>query len=123
MTSRAIASLSAAVLGGGGLLLLFAPEVVVEAMGGARRSAASVLAQVLGGAWLGVAMLDWYTRGQPIGGIYGRPVVFANLMLYFVATTTLAKGAAWGTDALWVAAAVTAVMTTLYGWLLFRAPR
>ena len=34
--------------------------------------------QLLGGAWLGVATLNWFTRGQSIGGIYGRPVVLCQ---------------------------------------------
>ena len=122
MTSRLIASLSAVLLGASGAILLFLPDSVAGASV-ERHSRAEMLAQILGGAWLGVAALNWYTRGQPIGGIYGRPVVFANLMLYFVATTTLVKVAAWRPGAMLVAGIVAAVMTALYGVLLFRSPR
>ena len=121
MTSRFIATLSAGVLGICGAVLLFLPDTVAGASV-ERHSMPETLAQLLGGAWLGVAALNWYTRGQSIGGIYGRPVVFANLMLYFVATTTLVKMAGWRPGAVLVAALVAGFMTAVYGSLLFRSP-
>ena len=123
MTSRSIATLSAVLLGACGLFLLFAPDVVVSTFVADPVPLVEVLAQLLGGAWLGVAMLNWFTRGQPLGGIYGRPVVFANLLLYFVAASALLKVAPWRAELPFIAGAAAAVMAALYGWLLFRSPR
>ena len=62
-------------------------------------------------------------RGLTIGGIYGRPVVVANLTLYFISATTLLKAAVPAPERLVVAAAiVTSVLAALYAWLLFRPP-
>jgi hypothetical protein len=123
MTSRAIASLSAALLGLAGAILLFAGDVVANRLAPGAPPVVAVLAQLLGGAWLGLAALNWFTRGQAIGGIYGRPVVLSNLVAYFVSAATLLKATAWtSVDVMLVAGGVAAAMAAFYSWLLFRSP-
>ena len=114
MTSRSIATLSAVLLGACGLVLLFAPDVVVSTFVPSPVPLVEVVTQLLGGAWLGVAMLNWFTRSQPIGGIYGRPVVFANLLLYFVAASALLKVTPWRAEVPFIAGVVTAVMAAVW---------
>lgn len=50
-----------------------------------------VLFQVLGGAYLGFAMLNWMNRNAPMGGIYGKPVAMANLIHFMVVGLMLVK--------------------------------
>lgn len=40
--------------------------------------------QIIGGLYLGFAMLNWFTRSARIGGIYNRPVVLGNLIHFIV---------------------------------------
>lgn len=114
-------TLSAVLLGSCGATLLFAGDEVVEAIAPGSPSVAAAVAQLLGGAWLGVAALNWFTRGHAIGGIYGRPLILCNLTLYLVSSTTLLK-AAKGADSLLAAGLVAGVMTALYAWLVYRSP-
>ena len=123
MTSRATSTLSAAVLAVGGVCLLFAGDEVAARLVPGSPPVVAVVMQLLGGAWLGVATLDWFTRGQSIGGIYGRPVVLCNLALYLVTATTSLKAATVSSiDPLLVVGVAAAIMAALYARLLFRPP-
>ena len=48
--------------------------------------------QLLGALYLGLAVLNWMSRGNLIGGIYGRPVSMANFFNFSVGALALAKG-------------------------------
>lgn len=77
-TTHLILTASAFALGVLGVLLLFAPVEVSAAFGWNGGKAAPSLAAA---GLLAVAILDWTGRGAVYGGIYGRPIVLANLVL------------------------------------------
>jgi hypothetical protein len=122
--STRISSASALFLLLGGLALLFASDVVLPRLVPGFPASAAWLGQLLGAAWLGVAALDWTGRSALLGGIYGRPVVMANAVLYFVAATTLLRVVMRGgaPPALWAIALPIAIFAGIYGWLLLRGP-
>jgi hypothetical protein len=122
--SSRLSVLSAAVLLLGGVALLFASDALLPALAPGFPPAAIWLGQFLGAAWLGVAALNWLQRGAMLGGIYGRPVVFTNLVLYFVSALSLLRRLLAGgiPPALWPVFAPTAVLGTLYAVLLLRGP-
>ena len=74
--------------------------------------------------WLGVAALNWLQRAALLGGIYGRPVVLANLTLYFVSALSLLRVLMAGAAprVLWVVLLLAAVLAAAYGALLVRGP-
>lgn len=78
--SRLLLTLSACFLAVGGLLLTFLPAEVLGFLGADPTGAPVLLAQLCGAAWLGFAMLNWMSRGQSLGGIYGRPLIAGNLL-------------------------------------------
>lgn len=119
-----IPRISACVLGASGLALLFAPDVILPALVPGLPPAAAWLGQLLAAAWLGIAALDWLQRSAVLGGIYGRPVVLANLVLYFISALSLGRALAAGAAplALGVVAAAALVLAVAYGALLFRGP-
>lgn len=81
------------------LACLFAPAEISRALGS--DSAITALAlQLLGAAVFGLAMLNWMTRETAIGGIYGRPVVIANLVHFNTGFLTLIKAALAADDGL-----------------------
>lgn len=47
--------------------------------------------QLLGALYLGFAMLNWMTKGNLMGGIYGKPVAIGNLMHFVVGAFALLK--------------------------------
>ena len=116
-----ISALLLPIIGG---ILLFASDVVLPAVIPDFPAAAAWLGQLLAGAWLGMAALNWLQRTATLGGIYGRPTVVANLVLYFISTLSLLRAllGPGGPPMLWFAVVIGGVMVTAYGALLLRGP-
>ena len=107
-----------------GLVLLFASDVVLPRLIANFPVDGAWLGQLLAAACLAVAALNWLTKPQLLGGIYGRPVVMANAVLYFIAAMVLLKVVVRG-DApavLWLVFAPAMLFAGIYGWLMFRGP-
>jgi hypothetical protein len=115
---------SAAVLLVAGLALLFAADDILPRFIPAFPPEGAWLGQLLAGAWLGAAALNWLNRGARLGGIYGRPVVGMNAILFFISAIVLLKFTIRpGTpSAVALPAAICAAFAVLYGWLMFRGP-
>jgi len=122
--SPLLSRMSAAVLLLSGVALLIAADVVLPALVAGVPPAAAWLGQLLGAAWLGVAALNWFQRTTVLGGIYGRPVVCANLALYFVSALSLLCALLGGgaPRAVWLALALAAAPGVAYGALPLRGP-
>jgi hypothetical protein len=112
-------SVAAVCFGVPGALLLFAPR---ESMDALAWTAEAPLVQVLGGALLGFAVMNWTARGSLLGGIYGRAIVSANQMHTTVGALVLLKHgfAAGGSVLFWVLTAVYVLAALLFLQLLFR---
>ena len=122
--SSVLSRLSAVLLLCGGLALLFAPDVVLGALTPGIPVQASWLGQLLAAAWLGIASLNWMQRTAIIGGIYARPLVYTNFVLYLVSALSMlrvvtAPGATWGA---WLLAVPMCVLAAAYAALMFRGP-
>jgi hypothetical protein len=119
MNTRLLQTVTTAVLGVCGVVGLFAPEVLLSAI-----SMAFVTphwpVQLLAAAWLGLAMLNWSTRGFTIGGILGRPVILANFAHFFIAAlSTVRPVLAGGRPGPLVVLLVCGLFALAYGYLLF----
>jgi hypothetical protein len=122
--SSLLSRASAALLLVGGIGLLFAPDVLLPRLLPGFPTAAAWLGQWLGAAWLAMALLNWMLRTVLMGGIYGRPIVMANLVLYVISALSLFR-VLWSgraTQGLWFVLAPTAVFAVAYGALLLRGP-
>ena len=124
MISTVVTRVSAAVLFVAGAALLFAADVVLPALTRDVPASAAWLGQLLGAAWLGVAALNWLSRNAVLGGIYARPVVFANLVVYLVGALSLlgALRDPAAPRARWWIAVPAALLAVVYGALLLRGP-
>lgn len=119
--TSALATTAALILLGLGVACVFAPEEVSAALTGQNNPLAFSL---LGAALVGLGAVNWVTRHQPMGGIYGRPVVLANLAHFLIGGLALlrvgldgeATGWAWALGALYLGGAAA------YGVLLVRGP-
>ena len=121
MTSSLIARASAILLAAAGVALLFASEEIFATLAGSDELPMTALVgQLLAAAWLGLAALNWFTRGSVLGGIYGRPIVLANAALYFISAMVLFDAPKGAT--VWIVFVVAAAMAAAYGALLFRGP-
>ncbi|RDW15135.1 multidrug DMT transporter permease [Oceanobacillus chungangensis] len=84
MKTNWLLSSSAVVMGFFGLVGTFLPEEISNILGISPLPITKVLIQIIGGLYLGFAMLNWFTRSARIGGIYNRPVVLGNLIHFIV---------------------------------------
>ena len=75
--------------------------------------------QLLAAAWLGLATLNWSTRGFTMGGILGRPVLLANFAHYFIAAaSTVRPVLAGGRPGPLAVLVVFGLLAAAYGYLL-----
>lgn len=121
MISTTISVISAALLSSGGATLLFASDVLLPRLAPGLPSSAAWLGQMIGAAWLSVALYNWNSRATILGGIYGRPAVNLNLILYTVSALGLLK-VNNPTLAIRLVTAPMLIMAIVYGVVLFRGP-
>jgi hypothetical protein len=124
VNSARVSRASASLLLIAGLALLFAADDILPRLIPGFPVTGAWLGQLLGGAWLGVAGLNWLNRGARLGGIYGRPVVATNAIVYFVSAMVLLKIVMRpAAPALLVLVTILFVLFAgLYTWLLYRGP-
>lgn len=83
-----------------------------------------VFIQVIGAAYLAFAMLNWMSRGATIGGIYGRPLVTANVLHFTMVAIVLVKWAAAGAPpGIMIFAGLYAVFAVWFGAVMFGGPK
>ena len=123
MISAFISRTSALWLGIAGFALLFAPDAVLPRLIAGYPSSGLWLGQLLGAAWLGLAALNWINRRLILGGVFGRPIVLANAIHYFISAMVLIRAVIRQPEAFVELAAVPAItLAVAYGALLFRGP-
>lgn len=79
-----------------GVGALFLPQELLAHGRVEARTMPVLVVQAAGSLYLGFAMLDWMARGNPIGGIYSRPVAVANFTHFAVGAIILVKLVAKG---------------------------
>ena len=119
-----ISRLSIGALLAGGFALLFGADTILARLAPGAPSSAAWLGQRVAAAWIGVAVMNWMQRTSVLGGIYGRPVVSANLVLYVVGTLSLVRARMHGVlpAVAWVVIVPLALMAAAYRVLLLRGP-
>lgn len=123
MRSTVVTRASALLLALAGVILLFAPVEVVTRIAPGTPPASGWIVQLLGAAWLGLAAMNWLARFTMVGGIYGRAIVAANAMTYFVSAMVMLHVVRdEPTSVVLVITIVAVIMAATYGYLLFRGP-
>lgn len=102
-----------------GVGLIFLPQETAAVLF-PEADAPPVLLSLVGAALFGFGQLSWMTRHNPIGGLYGRPALMANLVHFVIGGLALAKVAE--TPGLWSATAFYLAGAAFYGLLLYRPP-
>lgn len=65
-----------------GLLLLFGADEVLVRAGAPAVPMATWMVGLLGGTLVALALMNWFQRHSLLGGIYGRPLVIANTLVF-----------------------------------------
>ncbi len=106
-----------------GVPLLFASDDILRRVDGSVSPTGLWMGGMFGGALVAFALLNWFNRGQLIGGIYSRPLLLANLML--LTNIVFPALRFWRVTAHMlpaVTAVVFGILLVLFGRLLFRHP-
>ncbi|WP_019587470.1 hypothetical protein [Deinococcus apachensis] len=117
---RLLLTVTAVVLFALGLPLLFAADVVAAWLG-VPSAGGEVLAQLAAGGLLGLGVINWWGRGNPIGGIYGRPVGLGNLLCFLSAGASLGRAMVAGElpGVMWGVVLALTGLTLAFAWRLF----
>lgn len=91
MNTKVLMVASSLALGLAGIAASFAPSEMLRAVGSPVVEPSPVLIQLLGGTYLGFAMMNWTAKDSIIGGIYSRPVSLGNSVLFVTGALALAK--------------------------------
>lgn len=119
--SSILSQASAAYLGALGFAMLFASDVLLRRLIADLPPGATWIGQLLAGAWLGVALLNWNGRRTVMGGIYGRPQLMLNLVLYVVSALSLVRVPMAGVLP-WLLTVPMSVFAGAYGVVMLRGP-
>lgn len=103
-----------------GLLLTFFPQEVYAWQNASADSFHLIIAQTLGASMLALAVLNWYSKNNILGGIYGKPLTLANFLFFFVSFMTYLK--ADGGALVWTLTAINGIFATTFGYITFTHP-
>jgi hypothetical protein len=121
MISSMIARVSALVLALAGFPLLFASDVLLPQLLPGLPPNAAWAGQLIAAGWLSIALFNWNSRGTLLGGIYGRPAVNLNLVMYTISALALVK--ADGNRGVALPLAIPfGIMAIVYGAAMLRGP-
>lgn len=112
---------SAIALGIAGLAVSFAPAEFLGLLGLDAAEPMPALMNMMGGLYLGFALVNWMAKDNMIGGIYARPVSIGNFLHFFIGALSLAKQQLSGEfSAILISVLVVyAIFAGLFGWLVF----
>ena len=120
--TTSVTTIVAVLLLAAGIVLIFLPAETAALMTGTGEIPTIVMS-LLGAALFGLGEMNWMARRAPIGGIYGRAVLVANLGHFLVGALALLKysGAeGWG---YWLMTGIYVAGMVFYGILFFTSPK
>lgn len=123
LNARVLMAVSAAFMAILGIAGSFLPEASLRWIGAEPDTPTVILVQVTAALYMGFAILNWMARSSVIGGIYGRPVAFGNLLHFAVVAALLIKASVvhQNTGVAVIAAAYT-VMAAGFGFVTYTHP-
>jgi hypothetical protein len=120
--TKTLMSVSAIALAILGATALFVPAELASIAG--LGTSAGIAVQLAAGGWLSIAALNWIGRNAVYGGIYGKPIIVANLAIGLICAATLLSGVVedrvhpW----VWSPALLFLAQTIGFGKLLWTSP-
>lgn len=103
-----------------GLLLTFLPQEVNYYFKITVEGVAVLISQTLGAALLAFALLNWMTRANILGGIYGKPLMMANFLFFFASGMSYLKAA--DSTIVWTLAGMSMAFGFSFGYVAFTHP-
>ena len=123
MNTKYIMTASAVVMGLAGVALIFMPaEILTYFAQGNLAKTEVVILQLLGALYFGFAMVNWMSKSNLIGGIYGRPIAIGNFSHFMIAALALVKAGSIQQPLLLIAATIYSLFTISFILILFTHP-
>lgn len=120
MNTKILMILSVAYFATIGLLLTFIPQELNAYLNISAGPVSVLISQTLGAALLAFALLNWMTRGNILGGIYGKPLMMANFLFFFASAMTYLKSGE--SPLIWLLAGICTALGLSFGYIAFTHP-
>lgn len=91
MNTKWILSTSAIFLGICGISLSFLPQEILQTVISKSEPALTLPLQIMGALFMAMAVTNWMSRANLMGGIYNRPLALGNALHFSVGAITLVK--------------------------------
>jgi hypothetical protein len=117
-STRLLMTLSAVFLGALGVAASFLPQEILHRVGSSPDRVTTAIVQIAGALYVGFAILNWMAKGMLLGGIYGRPIVLANLTHFVMGAIGLLE-VRGQSGALLVATSAYSMFAVWFGYVLF----
>lgn len=78
--------------------------------------------QILGAMYFAFAMINWTSRANLIGGIYGRPIAIGNLCHFVIAALALLKAYSSGLSVILIPAIIYTLFAVVFGIIFLTHP-
>jgi len=103
-----------------GTLLTFMPRELNELLGMSANVGDTLMSQTLGAAFLALGWINWMTKSNILGEIYGKPITLANFLFFFV--TSMAYLKSGDNILLWTLTGICSGFTIWFGYVTFTHP-
>ncbi len=122
MNTKILMVTSALILGVVGILFSFIPEEFLTYYD--MQNCHPIFLQISGALYFGFAMINWMSKGNLIGGIYGRPIAIGNFTHFLIGALVLIKLILNGTDLsiIWIGSIAYSIFALLFGYVTFTHP-
>lgn len=120
MNTKILMILSVVYLAIQGIALTFLPQEVNTYFAINSEGVAVLVSQTLGAALLAFALLNWMTRSNILGGIYGKPLMMANFLFFFASGMSYLKAA--DSPIIWTLASISMLFGFSFGYVAFTHP-
>ena len=119
--TKILMTVSTLFLGVLGLGMSFFPQEILTYFDIGIVDESVVLVSLLGGMYVGFALLNWMARSNIIGAIYSRPVAVGNFAHFLIAAITLLKHLFSTTHltVVFILVFVNTVLALCFGYILF----
>jgi Na+-driven multidrug efflux pump len=124
MNTKYLMTAASIVLGVTGIALSFLSQEILAILSEQTTPTLTVMLQLLGALYFGFAMLNWMAKDSLLGGIYGRPIVAANVSHFFIGALALLKVLFQHHEIiLWIVTIVYTLFAVLFSLIMYNNPK
>lgn len=117
MKTRLLLTSTAMLMGVMGVSLSFMPDEILAATKTPVSVLLVLLLKITGALYVGLAIINWMSRGVIMGGIYARPLAMGNLLHFFAGAMALIRHIGDFGEHAWLLNTITFLYISFAAWL------